>query len=159
MCAARTCKVTARSSVMRLLRGALLDPGQGLVGRPCEWAPQRVQRPGAHGGLLQPESGRQGTWPCSPGEGREDLTHWWIPQPWGGDSDAGQLRGGTDKKKDECFLLLDAGVVQSASDLCVWVCTCSECACTCLLSERRGPTAFIGVLKGPLIPEQPRNTL
>lgn len=87
------------------------------------------------------------------------LTQWWIPRPRGVDSDAGQPRENTNKRKNECFLLLDPGDVASAYYLCVRVCTCCEYAYTCLLWERGGPMAFIRGLKGPLIPEELRNAL
>lgn len=59
--------------------------------------------------------GRGGGPGCPPA-----LTQWQIPHLWGEDSDAEQLRGSTNKKKGECFLLLDSGVVASA--YCVFEC-------------------------------------
>lgn len=44
---------------------------------------------------------------------------WWILQQWDEDSDVGQLRENTHRKENECFLLLDPGVVGSAYYLCV----------------------------------------
>lgn len=67
------------------------------------------------------------TWEIMAEERKEGLTaqqvtQWWIPQLWGEDSDGEQLRENINRKKNECFLLLDPGVVGSAYYWCV------ECA-------------------------------
>lgn len=111
-------------TTIRFLCWALLDPWQYVMG--CANPPSTplgcsVQEPNC----ASPQGGwHLALWPWGEEGGPGcllGLTPWWISQLRCKDSDAAQLRGNTNRGKDECFLWLDS-VVESAYYLCVFEC-------------------------------------